>query len=353
MSGGVDSSVAVMIMVQQNFQVIGMMLRLWSEPGKSDSNRCCTPDAMANAQRVAAILGIPFYAIDAQDIFYKTVVSGFVDGYAQGFTPNPCLICNRIIRWDFLLKHAQALGADYLATGHYARTNQSEDGLFQLWRCDDKQKDQSYVLHVLGQKELSQTIFPLGDITKSKTRQLAAENRLPIADRRESQDLCFLAGEDYRNFLLRNSSQVFMSGPIINKDGNVLGEHSGLALYTIGQRKGLGIFSSQPLYVLEKRQKTNTLVVGDRTEQARYAFTVSKINWISDKPPSETLQVEVKIRYTAKPVSCTVTPLTRNDVLVRLPDPLYDITPGQAAVFYLGDQCLGGGLIQPEDVKAS
>jgi len=254
MSGGVDSSVAAALLLQQGYEVIGMMLRLWSEPGRAESNRCCSPDAMALARRVAAQLGIPFYAIDAQEIFHNTVVNYFVEGYARGATPNPCLICNRHVRWNFLLNHALALGADYLATGHYARLLADTAGRIQLLRAPDSHKDQSYVLHVLTQEQLMHALFPIGEYTKDQVRNFARQYHLPIAERRDSQDLCFLAGDDYRQFLIRNAPNILQPGPIETVDGETIGYHQGLPFYTIGQRKGLGISSAYPMYVLKKEE---------------------------------------------------------------------------------------------------
>src|SRR5512142_644770 len=205
-----------------------MMLRLWSEPGKEESNRCCTPDSMAQARRVAAELDIPFYVVDAKQIFRDTVVAYFLDGYTRGETPNPCLICNRQIRWTFLLEHALALGADFMATGHYARLRVQANGTLQLLRAVDRAKDQSYVLHVLPQDKLAKAMFPVGEHTKPEIRKIAEQYGLPTASRHDSQDLCFLAGDDYRNFLRRNAPEMLRPGPIVNSDGSVLGEHSGL-----------------------------------------------------------------------------------------------------------------------------
>src|SRR5512134_3406731 len=265
MSGGVDSSVAAALLKEQGYDVVGMMLRLWSEPGKEDSNRCCTPDSMAQARRVAAKLDIPFYVIDAKNVFRETVVQYFLDGYARGETPNPCLICNRQIRWTFLLDHALALGADYMATGHYVRIRQADNG-YQLLRAVDKNKDQSYVLHVLNQEKLARALFPIGDYPKTEIRAIAERHGLPTASRKDSQDLCFLAGEDYRNFLQRNAAGMLRSGEIVTREGRSIGEHNGLANYTIGQRKGLGVASSVPLYVLGKNSIDNTLIVGTQDE---------------------------------------------------------------------------------------
>src|SRR5215510_7069786 len=266
MSGGVDSSVAAALLKEQGYEVVGMMLRLWSEPGKEDTNRCCTPDSMAQARRVAARLEIPFYVIDAKDVFRETVVEYFLEGYARGETPNPCLICNRQIRWTFLLDHALALGADFMATGHYVRIKKYESGKNTLLRAVDRSKDQSYVLHVLDQKKLNHALFPVGDYTKPEIRQIAEKYGLPTASRKDSQDLCFLAGEDYRNFLQRNAAEMLMPGEIVTRSGDSLGTHSGLANYTIGQRKGLGVASAVPLYVLERDSATNTLIVGRQEE---------------------------------------------------------------------------------------
>ena len=352
MSGGVDSSVAAALLKEQGYDVIGMMLRLWSEPGKEDSNRCCTPDSMAQARRVAAKLDIPFYVIDAKDVFQETVVQYFLDGYARGETPNPCLICNRQIRWTFLLDHALALGADFMATGHYVRIRNAEDS-FQLLRAVDKTKDQSYVLHVLNQEKLAKALFPVGDYPKTEIRAIAEKYGLPTATRKDSQDLCFLAGEDYRNFLQRNAAGILIPGEIVTRDGRSLGEHNGLANYTIGQRKGLGVASPVPLYVLGKNSITNTLIVGTQEELGSRELTARDVNWISGEAPREPFRSEVKIRYTAREAEAVVTPLDGNQacpepgrrVQVEFDALQRDITAGQAAVFFQGEVLLGGGII--------
>jgi len=346
MSGGVDSSVAAALLVHQGYEVIGMMLRLWTEPGKEGSNRCCTPEAMALARRVCARLGIPFYAIDAQEVFYNQVVTSFIDGYAQGITPNPCLVCNRQVRWDFLLKRALALEADYMATGHYARASHAQNDSICLMRAVDRQKDQSYVLHVLDQEQLSHALFPIGEFTKPQVRQLARDYTLPVADRQESQDLCFLADEDYREFLKRYSLSSSTRGPIQNLRGKILGTHQGLASYTIGQRKGLGIASPQPMYVLRKDIENNILIVGGQEELGIKELIACEVNWISGTAPASPFRAQVKIRYKASDAWGKVFSLGENDARVLFDEPLRDITPGQAAVFYEGDVCLGGGIIQ-------
>ena len=345
MSGGVDSSVAAALLLQQGYEVIGMMLRLWSEPGRAESNRCCSPDAMALARRVAAQLGIPFYAIDAQEIFHNTVVNYFIEGYARGATPNPCLICNMHVRWNFLLNHALALGADYLATGHYARLLTDADGKVQLLRAPDIHKDQSYVLHVLTQEQLLYALFPIGEYTKDQVRNFARQYHLPIAERRDSQDLCFLAGDDYRQFLIRNAPNILQPGPIETIHGETIGYHQGLPFYTIGQRKGLGISSPYPMYVLKKEVHRNTLIVGTLEELGSSELRAKDVNWISGCSPKNPFSAQVKIRYTAQPVDALVIPDGEDQAIIRFDQALRDITPGQAAVFYSGDTCLGGGLI--------
>ena len=344
MSGGVDSSVAAALLKEQGYDVIGMMLRLWSEPGKEDTNRCCTPDSMAQARRVAAKLDIPFYVVDAKDVFHNTVVQYFLDGYARGETPNPCLICNRQIRWTFLLDHALALGADFMATGHYVRVQKTE-GSHQLLRAVDRNKDQAYVLHVLTQEKLKYALFPVGDYPKPEIRAIAEKYGLPTASRKDSQDLCFLAGDDYRNFLQRNAAGTLLPGQIVTRDGKSLGEHNGLANYTIGQRKGLRIASPVPLYVLGKNAITNTLVVGTQEELGLSELTARDVNWVSGGAPDEPFRAEVKIRYTAREAPAWVTPLNGGQVQVRFDAPQRDITAGQAAVFFQGDLMLGGGII--------
>lgn len=347
MSGGVDSSVAAALLQSQGYEVVGMMLRLWSEAGKEESNRCCTPEAMALARRVAAKLDIPFYVIDAKEIFRETVVQYFLDGYARGETPNPCLICNSQIRWTYLLEHAQALGAEFMATGHYARTQRLENGTINLLRGVDAAKDQSYVLHVLNQEKLARAMFPVGAHTKPEIRKMAVGFGLPTASRHDSQDLCFLAGDDYRRFLERNAGELLQQGPIITNDGTVRGEHSGLAAYTIGQRKGLGIASEVPLYVLGKEVATNTLRVGTVNELGSNELTTRDAHWTSGGRPEGAFRAFVKIRYTAKEAPAEVRPLENAEgVHIRFDAPQRDITAGQAAVFYDGDVVIGGGIIR-------
>ncbi len=345
MSGGVDSSVAAALLADQGYPVIGVMLRLWSEPGSENENRCCTPDAMAQARRVAAKLGIPFYALDVRQRFREIVVQAFLDGYAGGITPNPCISCNRLIRWGFLLEAARALGAEKMATGHYARLRPLADGTVQLLRGIDARKDQAYVLSILSQQQLQHTILPLGEYEKPAVRELARKYGLAVAERAESQDLCFLAGQDYRQFLGRYVPAVAQPGPITDRSGKVIGEHQGLAFYTIGQRKGIGIAAPEPLFVVGKDTSTNTLVVGPASEMGQSELVAEKINWVAGTPPAEPFEAEVKIRYRAEFVKAQVYPQPEQKVRVVFQHPLRDITPGQLVVFYNGEVVSGGGFI--------
>lgn len=345
MSGGVDSSVAAALLVERGYQVIGMMLRLWSETGHESDNRCCSPDAMAQARRVAAMLSIPFYVVDAQEIFHNIVVSHFINGYAQGATPNPCVVCNRQIRFDFLLKRALALGAQYLATGHYVRLAHDAHDCFQIKRAVYTPKDQSYVLHILNQEQLAHALFPLGEFTKPEVRQLAQQSNLPVAERPESQDLCFLGDDGYRQFLLRNAPETRNPGPILATDGIVLGEHQGLAFYTIGQRKGLGLSSLEAYYVIEKDLAKNALIVGGQAELGKRELTAVNVNWVGGGAPAEHFRAQVKIRYKAADVPALVSVIHPDQVHVAFNQTVRDITPGQAAVFYDDQVCLGGGTI--------
>jgi len=348
MSGGVDSSVAAALLAEQGYDVFGMMLRLWSEPGKDAANRCCTPDAMALAKRIAAQLGIPFYVVDAKDVFRETVVEYFLDGYTNGVTPNPCLMCNRHIRWEFLLNRAIALGADYMATGHYARVERLPDQPVRLLRGKDAHKDQSYVLAVLDQQQLAKAVFPVGEFTKPEVRALAENFKLPAARVKDSQDLCFLAGENYQDFLTRYSPQNAAPGKIVNSSGDELGEHQGLAFYTIGQRKGLGIAYPEPLFVLKKDSQNNILVVGTREEMGQAELIAGSPNWVSGLPRTEPFPAEIKIRYSATPISGVVTPLENQRFKVKFDQPLRDITPGQAAVAYQGEEAVVSGIIETD-----
>ena len=345
MSGGVDSSVAAALLVEQGYEVIGMMLRLWSEPDQETNNKCCTPDAMADARRAAALLDIPFYAVDARTEFYDTVVDYFIEAHKNNVTPNPCLICNRLIRWELLYNKAISLGAAYFSTGHYARIVKGKAGIFTLQKALDRRKDQSYVLHTLNQEKLSRTLFPLGRLSKSDVREIARDMNLPASERPDSQDLCFIGEGDYRDFLMRNAPQVIDPGAIYNMGGRQLGQHKGLPFYTIGQRKGIGISGPTPYYVVDKDKESNALIVGTIDELGENGLTARDVNWISGKSPVSAIRAQIKIRYRAKEIPGIITPLQDNRVKIHFDTQLRDITPGQAAVFYQDEICLGGGII--------
>ncbi len=360
MSGGVDSSTTAALLVERGYNVIGMMMRLWSEGsegGDDDnrfaSNRCCSPEAVADARGVCQNLGIPFYLLNFEAEFKSHVVDFFLDGYARGVTPNPCLQCNRLVKFGALLDKARALGADYLATGHYARVRRDE-GTFELLKGIDPKKDQSYALHILNQDQLAHAMFPLGDFTKEETREMARRFGLSVAEKHESQDLCFIADGDYRNFLRRNIPSALAPGDIIDLRGKVIGHHQGLPFYTIGQRKGLGVAAGEALYVLALDSERNALVVGNADEMGRRELVASSVNWIAGHPPSGDLCVTAKIRYRAVETAAqvylnagqnTASAGTAAGVRVVFDQPLRGITPGQAVVFYDGAVCLGGGII--------
>jgi tRNA-specific 2-thiouridylase len=348
MSGGVDSSVAAALLKKEGWQVAGIMLRLWTDPGTE--NRCCAPDDVREARSIASQLEIPFYVVDAKGAFYQKVVEPFLASYTKGTTPNPCVDCNRYIRWSFLRSRAKALGAEIIATGHYARINTLPDGTVQLLRNPDPEKDQSYFLHALTQDDLRNTVFPLADLSKKEVRQLAKEYSLPVAERQDSQDLCFVGGGNYREFIRNNSPHAVIPGPIRSQDGELLGEHTGLADYTIGQRKGLGIAGSEPNYVLSKDPENNTLVIGFKGASSRNEFLIHNVNWISGVPPTDPFPAQIKIRYKSSAAPGLVTPLNTHQAKIILDEPLPDITPGQAGVIYNELVCLGGGTISLEEL---
>ena len=354
MSGGVDSSVAAALLVEQGYRCIGVMMRLWAEtaPGTGSSNKCCSLESVNDARQVAESLGIPFYLINVEEPFKRHVVDYFIDGSSRGQTPNPCMECNRHIRFDYLLNYARRLGADYLATGHYARLRRADDGSVQLLRAVDERKDQSYVLSVMTQAELRDVLFPLGELTKAQVRAIAVERGLPVASKHDSMDLCFVWDDDHRRFLRDWTHNAMRPGAIVDRQGRRWGTHDGLPGYTVGQRKGLGISgAAEPLFVLELDYAENTLVVGTARELGHNQMSVHRVSWTGAAPPAGGTPAQVKIRYKAQPVECLVFPDGEGSAEVRLAETLRDISPGQSAVFYQGDVVLGGGVILPRPVE--
>jgi tRNA-specific 2-thiouridylase len=345
MSGGVDSSVAAALLVEQGYSVTGMMLKLWSDDCDEAENACCPPEAINQARQVANIIGIPFYVLDVRDVFKKMVVDQFIEAYNLGLTPNPCYLCNQNIRWGYFLNRTLDTGFEYFATGHYARVEQLGD-LYYLQKGTDPLKDQSYVLSGLNQDQLSHTILPLGSYQKPQVRELARKFALPVAEKHDSQDLCFVGKAGYREFLKRQSPTAFTPGVIRTKSGEELGIHDGLSNYTIGQRKGLGAGNAEPVYVIEKDSTTNELIVGTKQELGKNEFVATKINWLGGTPPQFPVNCEVKIRYKAAPVSACLQLGANENVVADTETLLRDITPGQIAVFYNGDTVIGSGMIQ-------
>ncbi len=343
MSGGVDSSVAAALLVEQGYDVVGIMLKLWSEEGGARVNRCCTPADVAIARAIADQLDIPFYLVNIADSFKSIVVDFFVEEYAAGRTPNPCLKCNRHVRFELLLNKALGLGAQYLATGHYARVRKF-NGRYQLLRGIDRNKDQSYVLSVLGQQELAHAMFPLGELTKPEVRAHATRLKLPVAEKVESQDLCFLAGGDYREFLTRHAPDAIRPGVIRDTTGRLLGQHQGLPYFTIGQRKGLGLAAPEPLYVVAKDVADNAVIVGAAAELGRRECCARGMRYVSEVTPVEPFRAEAKIRYKAREAAVTVYP-AGDTARVEFDEPQRDITPGQGLVLFEGERVVGQGII--------
>lgn len=349
MSGGVDSSVAAALLKEAGYEVFGITLNPWAEvPGQGTvtgpRRRSCSPDDVLDAREVAARLGIPHYVFNIQAEFRRWVLDYYVAEYRRGRTPNPCIPCNRQIRFGLLLRKALALGADYLATGHYARVRHDADG-YHLLRAVDPQKDQSYVLYGLGQFELSRSLFPLGEYTKAEVRVVAARLGLPVADKPESQDFCFLGGLDYRDWLALQAGTV-NPGPIEDLAGRKVGEHRGIAFYTVGQRRGLGIAAGIPLYVVAIDPARNAVIVGPEEALYRESVEAEDVHYVAGRPPEGPVRITARIRYRAPEAPATLEPRPDGSAVVRFDRPQRAPAPGQVVVFYRGDEVLGGGIIR-------
>jgi len=358
MSGGVDSSVAAALLVKKGFDAIGVSMKLWPSEfcGRQKPKSCCSTRDLEDARFVAGSLGIPFYAFDLSKEFKKEVMDYFCREYSLGRTPNPCIVCNNKIKFSKLFEKAKELDADYLATGHYARVSyDSKNKRYTLKQGKDKGKDQSYVLFGLRQDQLASTIFPLAGFLKSEVRQLSKKFGLKTAEKKESQEICFIWDNDYPGFLRTKYGLKPEAGKIVNKDGKVLGSHSGVINFTIGQRKGLGLGGSKkPLYVTDIDANENRIIVGGLEDLEKDTLFADDVNWINYPgvgarhavPLQAPIKVKAKIRYNHTPAAAVVTPVTASSVKVVFDKPQSAITPGQAVVFYKGDEVLGGGWIR-------
>ncbi|NLS45067.1 MAG: tRNA 2-thiouridine(34) synthase MnmA [Firmicutes bacterium] len=333
-SGGVDSSVAAMILKSKGFHVTGVILKIWEGFSSRD------------AESVADFLDIPYHIIDVTDYFRNEIVNYFIDEYTNGRTPNPCVKCNSDIKFRYLLDIKRELKADYIATGHYARTSfDSVRDRFLLKKALDDTKDQSYVLHRLTQHTLSFSLFPLGDLSKNQVRRAASEANIPVADKSESQEICFLSGSSYRDFLRTRNNSMIRPGPILDTEGNIIGEHCGLPFYTIGQRKGLDLRGPEKLYVVKIDVVNNSIIVGEKKDLLSGTLKARGINWIAYRTPPPEIRLGIKIRYNAKEVPGLLIRKNQDMVDVLFDEPQRAVTPGQFVVFYEGDVVVGGGTI--------
>lgn len=346
MSGGVDSSVAALLLKQQGYEVTGVTMRLRPDEYMCDSQSggCCSLDDIADARRVCYRLGIEHLVMNFTDAFRRDVIDNFASEYEAGRTPNPCIDCNRYLKFNELLLRAQQLGYDGVATGHYAIVTQNVQGRWLLHRSPSG-KDQSYVLYSMTQHQLAHTLFPLGEYEKPVVRQMAEEAQLPVAHKPDSQEICFVENKDYAAFLRRYTGKDPIPGEFVDRTGTVLGKHRGIVHYTIGQRKGLGISFPQPMYVVGIDAENNRVILGTEGSQYSRALVAGDLNWIAfDKPPAE-LFVQARVRYQAQPAPAKLTPLPDGLVKVEFEEAQRSVTPGQAVVFYQDDLVVGGGTI--------
>jgi tRNA-specific 2-thiouridylase len=368
MSGGVDSSLTAALLLEAGHDVTGVTMHLWEgDDERLMESQCCSLEMTSGARRVCGQLDIPYYVWNYQREFRRHVINYFINEYTAGATPNPCLACNRDLKFRYLLERAQLLGFDYLATGHYVQTEWSAGGdwqpvtpttldaqltadnvQFRMRRSVELRKDQSYVLHMLQQDELSRLIFPLGGFSKAQVREMAAERKLATAHKPESMDICFIPDNDYHRFMREEQPEALKPGPIVDRRGNVMGQHDGLALYTIGQRRGLGITTREPVYVIELDAARNLLIVGSKDELERADLFAEGFSFVAGRWPDAPFHCEAQIRSHAQAAPAIVEPLEPGRLLIRFDQPQRAVTPGQAVVLYKGDTVLGGGRITVE-----
>lgn len=346
MSGGVDSSVAALLLKRQGYEVIGVTMQIWQEetPERQAQNGgCCGLSAVEDARRVAEVLDIPYYVMNFRQEFKRHVIDYFVAEYLRGRTPNPCIACNRYVKWEALLRRGMELGADFIATGHYARIDRLENGRFTIRNSVTAEKDQTYALYQLTQEQLSRTLLPVGDCTKSKIRELARDAGLPVADKPDSQEICFVPDDDYAAFIEREAE--VRPGNFVTSDGRILGRHKGITHYTLGQRRGLELPMGRRVFVTGIRPETNEVVVGENEELFSTEVFCDSVNFMAVPDLEEPMRVRAKIRYNHPGEYCTVEKLSEDRLRCRFERPVRAATPGQAIVFYTGEYVLGGGTI--------
>lgn len=350
MSGGVDSSVAAWLLKQQGYDVIGVTMQIWQEEEKAlqeESGGCCGLSAVEDARRVTQVLDIPYYVMNFREEFKRNVTDYFVEEYLLGRTPNPCIACNRYVKWESLLKRSMDIGADYIATGHYARVEKLQNGRFAVRNSVTAKKDQTYALYNLTQFQLAHTLMPVGAFTKEEIRKIAVENQLPVAHKPDSQDICFVPDGNYAEFIEKEAhGRVPGPGNFVNTDGTVLGRHKGITHYTIGQRKGLGLAMGHHVFVSEIRPETDEVVIGEAQDVFRTALTCDRVNFMGMEDLPYPRRVWAKIRYAHQGEWCTIEKEGEDRIRCEFEKPVRAVTPGQAVVFYDGEYVLGGGTIR-------